>query len=120
MSVETSTFEDARAAGSADPMNVDADSLLSALNDADCRAILKAVREEPLSASELSESCDLPLSTTYRKLELMTDGAILREQTRIRADGAHAKEYEPRFENLTLSVGFDDEDGVAVEPAAAD
>ncbi|MCT9096124.1 helix-turn-helix domain-containing protein [Haloarchaeobius sp. HME9146] len=118
MSVETSTFEDPRSVGSADLIDVDADSLLTALNDGDCRAILKSVREQPRSASELSECCDLPLSTTYRKLELMTDGALLEEQTRIRADGAHAKEYEPQFENLTISVGFDDEDGVAVEPAA--
>ncbi|WP_439025835.1 ArsR/SmtB family transcription factor [Haloarchaeobius sp. DT45] len=118
MSVETSTFEDPSAVGTEEPVDVDADSLLTALTDADCRAILQAVREQPRSASELSDTCDLPLSTTYRKLELMTDGALLEEQTRIRADGAHAKEYEPQFENLTISVGFDDEDGVAVQPAA--
>jgi DNA-binding IclR family transcriptional regulator len=115
MSVETTTFAETSTVGGAE--TVDADALLAALNDEDCRAVLEAVQHKALSASELAEECDLPLSTTYRKLELMTDGSLLSERTRIRADGAHANEYEARFENLTISVGFDDEQGFAVEPS---
>jgi hypothetical protein len=43
------------------------DDLLAAIEDAGCRAILDATGDESLCARELSERCDLPLSTTYRK-----------------------------------------------------
>lgn len=34
-----------------------------------------------LSAKEISEACELPLSTTYRKLKQLTDAALLDERT---------------------------------------
>jgi hypothetical protein len=42
------------------------DNLLRALEDLGCRAILDVTGDEALSASEISERCDLPLSSTYR------------------------------------------------------
>lgn len=68
-------------------------SILHALDDDDCRAVLEATDEEPLSASELADTCDLPLSTAYRKLDLLTDAGLLAERTRLSTDGKHASEY---------------------------
>lgn len=85
----------------------DVEEVLAALDDADCRAILDATSGEALSASELSEACDLPLSTTYRKLDLLTDAGLLEERTRIRQSGKHANEYSRLVEEVLVSVGAD-------------
>ncbi|MEF8786582.1 MAG: helix-turn-helix domain-containing protein [Haloarculaceae archaeon] len=78
--------------------------LLDALDDADCRAILDAASAEPLSAKEVSETCDLPLSTAYRKLELLTGAGLLEEQTRICQSGKHASEYTRLVKRVTISL----------------
>jgi DNA-binding transcriptional ArsR family regulator len=88
------------------------DELLDALDDQDCRAILAAVSEEALSASELSERCDLPLSTTYRKLNTLTGVELLDEQIRLRGSDKHTSEYTLAVESIELSV--DSETGVEV------
>jgi DNA-binding transcriptional ArsR family regulator len=79
--------------------------LLSALDDADCRAILDATREEALTANEVSEAHDLPLSTTYRKLDLLTEAGLLEERTRIRQSGKHASEYIRLVDDVVISLG---------------
>jgi DNA-binding transcriptional ArsR family regulator len=71
----------------------DVQSVLHALHDDDCRAVLEATDEESLSASELADACDLPLSTTYRKLDILTETGLLAERTRLCPDGKHASEY---------------------------
>lgn len=68
-------------------------AVLHALQDDDCRAVLEATDEESLSASELADACDLPLSTTYRKLDELTETGLLAERTRLRPNGKHASEY---------------------------
>lgn len=88
-------------------------TLLDAVDDVDCRAILDATGDEALSASELSDACDLPLSTTYRKLERLTDAGLLEERTRVRRSGKHASEYVRTVERLTVSL--DGGDGATLE-----
>jgi len=91
----------------------DASVLLAALEDEDCRAILEETDTEALSASELSDACDLPLSTTYRKIDKLTDAGLLEEQIRISTGGKHTSEYTLRIENIHLSLGTDN--GVELE-----
>jgi DNA-binding transcriptional ArsR family regulator len=79
--------------------------LLNALDDADCRAILDATRERALTAKEVSEAHDLPLSTTYRKLDLLTEAGLLEERTRIRQSGKHASEYARLVDDVVISLG---------------
>jgi len=79
--------------------------LLDALNDVDCRAILDVTSEEALTASEVSDIQDLPLSTTYRKLDLLTEAGLLEERTRIRRSGKHASEYTRLVEDIAISLG---------------
>jgi DNA-binding transcriptional ArsR family regulator len=86
----------------------DVQALLDALHDPDCRAVLDATGGESLSARELSEVCDLPLSTTYRKLDTLTTIGLLEERTRLCPDGKHASEYARRVESVDIDV---DEDG---------
>ncbi|MFB6228975.1 MAG: helix-turn-helix domain-containing protein [Halobacteriales archaeon] len=82
----------------------DVQKLLGALDDADCRAILGAASESTLTAKEVSEACDLSLSTTYRKLDLLTTAGLLEERTRIRQSGKHASEYTRSIEDIVISL----------------
>jgi DNA-binding transcriptional ArsR family regulator len=98
---------------------VDADdvqALLAALQDPDCRCILTETDDEPRSTSELSAACDLPLSTTYRKLDLLTEAGLLREGTRIRRSGKHTSEYSRAVDDVVVSVDVDD--GIELKVAA--
>jgi DNA-binding transcriptional ArsR family regulator len=84
----------------------DLEPILTAFNDDDCRRILEAVSNgASLSAAELSERCDVPLSTTYRKLELLTDAGLLDEQLRICRSGRHTSEYAQHVDDVQISVG---------------
>jgi len=84
--------------------------LLEALEDSDCRAILEATGEEALSAQEIADDCAMPLSTTYRKVEQLTEAGLLEEQVRIARSGKHTNEYRLGVEDIRVSV--DAADGV--------
>ena len=88
------------------------DELLDALEDRDCRAILEATSDQTLSASELSEACDLPLSTTYRKVDKLTEAGLLEEQVRLSTTGKHTSEYAVGVSDIRMTV--DSEHGVAL------
>lgn len=89
----------------------DLQRVLTALDDADCRHIVEELND-PMTASEVAETCEIPMSTTYRKLELLSEAELLAEGTEIRPDGHHATLYERDFEEIC--VGLDD-DRLAVE-----
>lgn len=86
----------------------DTPEVLDALADEAARRIVVAL-SEPKTASELSEECDVPLSTTYRKLEKLTDASLLNESTDIRRDGQHTTRYSVAFEAVVVSI--DEADG---------
>lgn len=80
------------------------DELLGALRDEGCRAILDATSDAALSASELSEARDLPLSTAYRKLDRLTEAGLLEERTRIGTAGKHTSEYVCLVDDVVVSI----------------
>jgi len=84
----------------------DLQSVLDALDDADCRTIIEHL-DEPMTASEVSEECDIPMSTTYRKLDLLTEASLLVEGTEIRSDGHHATRYRIDFETVEIGLTED-------------
>lgn len=82
---------------------LDLETVLDALDDTDCRTIIRQL-DEPMTASEVSEECDIPMSTTYRKLDLLSDASLLAEGTQVRADGHHATQYRVAFEEVTFGL----------------
>lgn len=78
-------------------------TVLDALDDEDCRSIV-SVLDEPMTASQISEQSDVPLSTTYRKLELLTDSSLLHEGVEVRPDGQHASRYAVDFEEVVIAL----------------
>ncbi|MFQ3285142.1 MAG: DNA-binding transcriptional ArsR family regulator [Natronomonas sp.] len=83
---------------------VDCETVLTALEDPDCRALLEATADEALTAGELIERCGVPRSTTYRKLDRLTEAGLLAESIRISPDGKHANEYRRTFDDVTISL----------------
>src|SRR6056297_3071284 len=83
-------------------------SVLDALNDEDCRRIVEAL-SEPLTAEEISEVTDIPLSTTYRKLDRLTDAGLLEEGVEVRRDGQHVSRYILVFDEVSIRLSDDQE-----------
>ena len=82
----------------------EASKLLAALADEDCRTLLQAAEGEALSTSELSDACGLPLSTTYRKVDTLTEVGLFEEQIRLCRSGKHTSEYVRRIDEVRLSL----------------
>lgn len=91
----------------------DIENILGTLEDSDCRSIIEQTCDEALSASELSERCDLPLSTAYRKLDKLTEVGVLDERIRISQSGQHTSEYILQMD--TIQVTVDPESGLELE-----
>ncbi|MGZ0747609.1 MULTISPECIES: helix-turn-helix domain-containing protein [unclassified Haloparvum] len=82
--------------------------VLDALSDDAATSIIAAL-DEPKTASQVSEECDIPLSTTYRKLDTLAEVDLLEESTEIRRDGQHTTRYTVAFDEITVSVTDDNE-----------
>ncbi|UIP01410.1 helix-turn-helix domain-containing protein (plasmid) [Halobaculum sp. CBA1158] len=93
--------------------------VLDALDDPDCRTIIEHL-DEPLTAGEVSEECDIPMSTTYRKLDLLSEAQLLAESVEVRQDGHHATRYRPDFEEVIIALAEDRTLDVSVERPADD
>lgn len=94
-----------------------AEEISSALDDPDCLEIIRNL-DEPMTAAELTSHCDIPQSTLYRKLELLTDASLLEESTEIRRDGHHASKYEVAFTEITFELDDDRTLAVTIERPA--
>ncbi len=108
----SATNSDARKRGWHRDDPVDAQAVLAALDDDACRAILEATTEEALTATELSDRCEIPMSTAYRKVEMLTEADLVAEQVRINTSGKHATEYAKNFDGVHVSVG---DEGIEIE-----
>ncbi len=88
--------------------------VLDALDDPECRTIIKHM-EKPMTAKEVSNRCDIPLSTTYRKLELLVEASLIEEQTEVRVSGRHTARYVLDFEEVNVALDEDRSLEVAIE-----
>lgn len=79
------------------------DPVVNVLNDEDCRRILQETDEVPRATRELSERCDLPLSTTYRKIEALVEAGLLEEEIDLENEYANVSAYTRRFDKLRIS-----------------
>lgn len=77
--------------------------VLALLEDAVCRSILSATRT-PATAGEIAHACNLPLSTTYRKLDQLEEAAFLEESTRPQRRGKHPQQYQRLADVFSIHV----------------
>lgn len=106
----TSAAEDSQPSEDTDGPTLDA--VLNALDDDTCRVLLAAL-DEPKSAAELGEECNVSSSTVYRKLTVLRESLLVREYTEVRRDGPNATLYERDFTDVSISV-TDDEFSLSV------
>jgi len=106
---DSSTGDDARVS----------ETVLDTLGDESTRAIIEAL-SEPMTANELSEACDIPLSTMYRKLDRLTETDLVRESTEIRQSGQHTTRYARDFTEVSVWVDDEEELVTTVERPAAE
>lgn len=102
-----------------DPAAVD--EILTALEDEYCRRMLEAMTAEFQTAQQISERCGMPISTTYRKLNTLTDVGLVDTSIRLRRSGHHTREFAKAFR--TVNVLLDGPGGTAVtieSPLSAD
>lgn len=92
-------------------------AVLSALDDSECRAVLRET-SEPMTATELTECCDIPKSTLYRKLDLLSQASLVRELVQVSPEGGRITRYKRDVTDVTISVEEDDEFSVAVDRPA--
>jgi DNA-binding IclR family transcriptional regulator len=90
----------------ADDAGPDLQAILDALDDPNCRTIVQQI-DGAMTANELADATDIPLSTTYRKLDLLTEASILDERTEIRPDGHHTTKYVLAFESVEIGLTDD-------------
>lgn len=92
----------------------DIQAVLDALQDPESRCILRAVVEEPRTVAELTDYCDIPRTTAYRKVDRLLEASMLESRTRIRTQGHHAQQYAPTVSAVTVSFS-DGEVDVALD-----
>lgn len=97
------------------PDDVDPSAVLELLSDPGCRAILSATGH-PRTAAELCEVCDMPTSTVYRKLERLSEAALLEETRRLRDHGNHPAQYRRRLDGAHVSFHGPADVDVRIEP----
>lgn len=95
--------------------------VLRALDDEACRTVLSEL-SEPMTANDLSDRCEIPKSTLYRKLDLLSRAALVHERSQIGADGGRRTRYERDVSEVTISIEDDDSFSVSMdrEPRGAD
>lgn len=88
--------------------------VLDALDDTDCRSILRETAQ-PMTATELVDAIDVPRSTLYRKLDLLSEASLLREDVMVNPEGGRTTRYQRDFDEVTIQIDEADAFEVDVE-----
>jgi DNA-binding transcriptional ArsR family regulator len=85
-------------------------TLLTALSNPKSRMILEVISDQSLTATEITEELDIPLSTVYRKLDQLANTPLVEEGTRLATDGKHPHEYQLAIDRVHLRLSEEDDD----------
>lgn len=81
----------------------DLEHVINVLDDPDCREII-AILEEPKTVPTIADEADLPLSTTYRKLDRLTEAGLANETVGVRQGSHHKSRYVADFDRIGISL----------------
>jgi predicted transcriptional regulator len=84
------------------------EEILDTIGDKHARSVLAAISDEPKSAKELAEECDLSLPTVYRRIEMLDEYDLVKDRTLVADGGNHYKVYESNFESTVISLEDDE------------
>jgi hypothetical protein len=91
------------------------EAFVAAIADEDCRGMLAAASEDALTAGELADTCDIGLSTAYRKVNRLVDLGLFEKRVRIAEPGQFTREYRTRVRRLSVTLSPEDGLDVAAE-----
>ena len=87
------------------------ESLLEILSDKYCRIIIESIMDKPKSAIEIVSETKIPVSTVYRRIQMLSDNKLLRISGNISEDGkksflykSKAKGIQTKYENGSVNV----------------
>ena len=80
--------------------------LMAVLDDRRTDVIVAALAEadDALTVNELSERCDIPLSTVYRKIDALEEAALVESHSVLRHDGKHTSSYTLTVERIEVEL----------------
>ncbi|MDE1830190.1 MAG: helix-turn-helix transcriptional regulator [Thaumarchaeota archaeon] len=81
------------------------DALLEVLADKYSRAILESTLEMPKSTIDLSSECRIPISTTYRRVQLLHQHKLLGISGSISQDGKKYFLYKSKVKSIVTCFG---------------
>lgn len=78
---------------------------LESYGDEDKKAILGSVIGEPLTIANILESCKVPQTSGYRKInQLIDEGMLVQNGYEESSDGKKIKKYETTFDNVKMDI----------------
>ncbi|MFT4947682.1 MAG: putative transcriptional regulator [Natronomonas sp.] len=85
------------------------ETFVRTITDDECCRLLSAIETEAKAVKELSEECEIPLSTTYRKVNRLQEAGLVREKIRLSSSGNHTSVYEQEFDGARITLSNDGE-----------
>lgn len=79
------------------------EAILEVMSDKYCRAILENTMEKPKSAMEISAETKIPISTIYRRLQMLHDRKLLGISGSISDDGKKYFLYKSRVKAISTT-----------------
>ena len=87
------------------------DSLLEILSDRYCRSIIESIMDKPKSTIEIVSETKIPVSTVYRRIQMLSDNKLLRISGNISEDGkkyflykSKVKGIQTQYDNGSVNV----------------
>lgn len=105
----------------ADEQPPELETVLDALYDDNCRTIIQTLTE-PMTVEEITEATDIPQSTTYQKIEKLSEAGLVAEGVERRSDGEFVSQYAVTFGeiNVELTEQMSFEIDISHKPQSAD
>lgn len=94
-----------------------ASSLLGYLEDDSTRCFLDVMSGGWCTVQELTDRCETPLSTTYRKISALEDAGLLLHREQLAASGQHVNEYRAKRLIVTMRIGEPNGVELGIHPA---
>lgn len=83
----------------------DIERLAAVLEDSTARTIITEASREPMSATTLSERCNVSEPTVYRRLNDLRDCELLVERTKLDPEGGHHRTmYSTNLERINIEL----------------
>ncbi|MEF8776937.1 MAG: helix-turn-helix domain-containing protein [Haloarculaceae archaeon] len=86
---------------------VESDAVFDVLANPGCREIVRTIGDATLTAAEVGDRIDAPMSSIYRHLEALTETRILEESVRINPHGRNQNQYSRRVSDVSVSIAED-------------